>query len=206
MSEDRQLVPHANQNEGNLTLLTKTRASTLSAGLALTLAASFGVPAANASDTATSNTSAAVTVNSAQAEQEFTDTLERLFTEAVILDSEGNLVSYDEAAAVDIVGAEEAGKLTAAVQQAQNTQQMRNSGMATAAESQSFVDCMVENSVLGLVGGIASGSYAELIREKKWDELGEKVWPKVAKAGVTGGAVGVAAGLAASSVQCTFFN
>ena len=181
---------------------TKTRASILSAGLALTLAASFGVPAATASETNNSGASTTVAAGSAQAEQEFTDTLERLFTEAVILDSEGNLVSYDESAAIEIVGEEEAGNLTAAVEQAQTQQQMRSSGMATASESQSFVDCMVENSVLGLVGGIASGSYAELIREKKWDELGEKVWPKVAKAGVTGGAVGVASSLAASSVQC----
>ena len=182
----------------------KTRASVLSSGLALTLAVSCGVPAANAMEAPSLDYPATTAAGSEQAE--FRDTLKSLFTEAVILDQNGNLVSYNENAAVKILGKSEASKLTNAVQQSQAQQKMRNSGMATAAEDQSFVDCMVENSVLGLVGGVASGAYAQLIRDKKWDELAEKVWPKVAKAGVQGGAAGLAAGLAVSAVQCTVFN
>lgn len=179
-------------------MLKTKKISMLSASMAIALSTSLGAPTAMASTTDTVGTPDAVATTSE--EQEFTETLELIFTEVVVLDDDGEIVDYNEDMAVELVGEEAADELTEAVQQA------RQAGNTQPRSSQSFVDCMVQNSVLGLVSGAASGAYAELIREKRWDELGQRIWPKVANAGVQGGAVGVAAGLAASSVQCTFWR
>lgn len=143
-----------------------------------------------------------------QGQQELSQTLETLFEEVMVIDESG-IVSYDEEKAVELLGAEEAAALTVQLEAAalpRTAGATADSGQVRAAASNSFVDCMVENSVIGLVSGVVSGSFAELIREKKWDELAEKLWPKLVRAGVAGGVVGVAASLAASSVQCTIFN
>lgn len=166
----------------------------------------FGLAAptvASAAPTSVHTSSSKVAVVSDEAH--LASSLQTLFEEVLVIDEQGGFVSYDETAATKLLGADEARSLGRQIGLAQI--QARSGKLpAQTLAANDFVGCMVENSVIGLVSGVVSGSFAELIREKKWDELAKKLWPKLVKAGVTGGVVGVAAGLAASAVQCTFFE
>lgn len=130
--------------------------------------------------------------------------LETLFTEVMTYDANG-LVSFDVQSATDLLGADVAADLE------QQLNQKRANSLSFPASIQmfaqlSFVDCMIQNSVIGLVSGIIGGSFYELIRQKAWNELAEALLPRLVRAGVTGGVAGVVASLGASAVQCTFFN
>ncbi|WP_461636409.1 hypothetical protein [Glutamicibacter soli] len=157
------------------------------------------------------NPAAAESISQVNSERELAKSLETLFEDVLIVDDRGNFVSYNEKAAVDLLGAEEASKLTAQIAEVQKQGQSRTAHvggvpLAKAAAGQDFVNCMVQNSVLGLISGAISGAYAELIREKQWYELAEKIMPKLVKAGFAGGVVGLVGSLGASAVQCAFFD
>ncbi|MGP5220770.1 hypothetical protein [Arthrobacter rhombi] len=130
--------------------------------------------------------------------------LEVLFEEVITYDANG-VVSFNQARAEELLGAEQADEIRGQLSESQSSTLTRR-GATTMGAGGEFVDCMVQNSVIGLVGGIATGAFAELIMEKRWQVLAEKLMPRLIKAGVTGGVVGVVGGLAASSVQCTVFK
>ena len=75
--------------------------------------------------------------------------------------------------------------------------------VARAASGQSFVQCMADKSILGLIGGMTSGVYVELIREKKFYELAQKIMPRLVKAGFAGGMVGLVGSLGVSAIICS---
>lgn len=153
---------------------------------------------------------AAESISQVKSVRDLAKSLETLFEKVLVVDERGNFVSYNEKAAVDLLGAEEASKLTAQIAEVQKQSQSRTTTggvpISKAAAGQDFVNCMVQNSVLGLISGAISGSYAELIREKQWYELAEKIMPKLVKAGFAGGVVGLVGSLGASAVQCAFFD
>jgi hypothetical protein len=191
--------PHArNEKEEKMKLRTQLISGALSGALALGLIA----PAASAAPVGDTPRAAVAAVGDERPPAELASSLEALFEDAIVIDSSG-IVSFDEAKVADVVGEEEAAKLAASFR---DTQARGSLPQARAAAGNDFVNCMVENSVIGLVSGVVSGSFAELIREKKWDELAEKLWPKLVRSGFAGGVVGVAASLAAGAVQCSLFD
>lgn len=127
--------------------------------------------------------------------------LESLFTDVITFDEHG-LTSFDVQNATELLGAEKALELDRQLREASVASL---SGMTLMATGQAYVDCIVESSVLGLIAGLVTGSFVELIREKKWDELAKKLLPRLVKSGVTGGVIGVVGSLAASAVGCAIF-
>jgi len=178
----------------------KSLTAILAGGLAITLIGSGAAYAAPAAEPQIATVS-----TSASSAGHLADALETVFTEVVVFDDSGRLVSYDEGRAVELLGSTEAEKLTRQVEEARGLE-TGSASRVSAASSNSFVDCMVQNSVIGLVSGVATGAYAELIREQKWDELAEKLLPRLVRSGFTGGVIGIVGSLAAGAVQCSFFN
>ncbi|MBF4548691.1 MULTISPECIES: hypothetical protein [unclassified Pseudoclavibacter] len=188
----------------------KVRNRLVMSATAATLAAAFFVPTtATASPSTTTFTAASSGAMTQGQEAELAQTLESLFEEALILGPDG-VVSYDQEKAASIIGEQEAADIGASLEAARaqgaGPQALQSSQARAASTGNAFVDCMVENSVIGLISGIVSGEIAELIRDKKWDEVAEKVGPKLVRAGVAGGIAGVAASLAAGAVQCSLFS
>ncbi|MGO3884700.1 MAG: hypothetical protein ACTJHU_00250 [Mycetocola sp.] len=160
--------------------------------------------AAPMSATAVQPSHTSTTINAVDySAEELASGLEELFTEAIILDESG-IASIDEDKLRSLIGDAEASKILQQYDQA--TPQSSPRTMKAMAAKQSFVDCMVQNSVLGLITGISTGVYGEYIRKQQWQELAEKLLPRLVKAGVGGGVAGVVVGLAASAVQCSVFN
>ncbi len=178
----------------------KSLTVTVAGGLALALMGPGAAYAAPTDESHIVNESAG-----AASPEQLAGALETVFTEVVVLDESGRLVSYDEDRAVELLGEKEAAELTRQVEAARGLVAGPASRVA-AASANSFVDCMVQNSVIGLISGVATGAYAELIREQKWDELAEKLLPRLVRSGFTGGVVGIVGSLAAGAVQCSFFN
>jgi len=167
------------------------------------LAFTLVVPsAANAAPAAPSHQSSTVaTADVAIDAGQLSTALESLFTDVITFDEQG-LISFDVQNATELLGAEKALELD---RQLRESSVASLSGMTLMATGQAYVDCIVESSVLGLIGGIITGSFVELIREKKWDELAKRLLPRLVKSGVTGGVVGVVGSLAASAVGCAIF-
>lgn len=160
--------------------------------------AAFAAP-----QSSTGGTTVSATSLEASSTQEFATTLEAVFTKAIVLDNSG-IVSIDENELRSILGDEEASKVIIQISAApQSSGKAGTLNTARAASNRSFVDCMIDSSVLGLIGGMSSGIYAELIREKKFYELAEKIMPRLIKAGVAGGVAGVVGGLAVSAIVCS---
>ena len=130
--------------------------------------------------------------------------LETLFTEVMTYDANG-VVSFDVQSATNLLGAEVAADLEQQLNQKRANSLSAPTSMQTLAQL-SFIDRMIQNSVIGLVSGIIGGAFVELIQQKAWQELAEALLPRLVRAGVTGGIVGVVASLGASAVLCTFFN
>lgn len=140
----------------------------LTAGTIATLTAfSLLVPTASfASPQAPSPLLAATSSLEDSSAQELAKTLENVFTKAIILDDSG-IVSVNQNELRKILGPTEANKIIEEISKSQpNTESLGTLQIAQRASGQSFVDCMVDKSVLGLIGGMTSGVYAELIREK----------------------------------------
>lgn len=135
--------------------------------------------------------------------------LQILFEEVMIVDDYG-VVSFNEARAAELLGPEAATDLSSQLTMSSGAGLATVGGpkllASTASTGQSFVDCMVQNSVLGLVGGLVGGAYTELIRQQKWDELAEALLPRLVRAGFAGGVAGVVVSLATGAVQCSFFR
>lgn len=169
------------------------------------LAIAMIVPtAANAAPVVASQPASAVATRDVHNVNQLATGLETLFTEVITYDANG-VVSFDVQSATNLLGAEVAADLEQQLNQKRAHSQSAPGSMQLFAQ-RSFVDCMVQNSVIGLVSGIIGGTFAELIRQKAWQELAEALLPRLVRAGVTGGVAGVVVSLGASAVQCTFFN
>ncbi|CBT77459.1 hypothetical protein ACTXJR_16685 [Glutamicibacter ardleyensis] len=72
-----------------------------------------------------------------------------------------------------------------------------------AASGQAFANCIVGKNMLGLIGGMNGGIYAELVRKKEFYELARNIMLRLIKAGVGGGIAGVVCGLAVTAILCT---
>lgn len=183
----------------------KLRSKLMGGALAGALAITMLVPTAANAASLSSSSNAAVeeTAEARQTERLSTD-LETLFTQVMTFDESG-VVSFDAEAATTLLGAEATADLQQQLAQGETySEQSRMSMMATT--QQTFTECMVQNSLIGLVAGVATGAFAELIRDKQWDLLAKKLLPSLARAGFQGGIVGIVGGLALSSVQCTMFR
>lgn len=135
---------------------------------------------------------------------ELAATLESVFTDAIIL-SDSGVVSVDRDKLRSILGDAEASKVIDQLLVAEQGVAWEGTlGIAQpAASGQAFVNCMVDKSILGLIGGMNGGIYAELVRKKEFYELAQKIMPRLIKAGVGGGIAGVVGGLAVSAILCT---
>ncbi|MDJ0336625.1 hypothetical protein [Cryobacterium sp. PH31-O1] len=131
--------------------------------------------------------------------------LETLFTDVITYDTDG-ISTYDVAAATELLGARQALAIETQLEQARASASSNTESNVTAKSSTNFVDCMVQGSVLGLIGGLVIGTLAELVRQKLWIELAEAVLPKLVRAGIGGGVIGIAGGLAVAAVQCSVFE
>jgi hypothetical protein len=135
---------------------------------------------------------------------QLTTGLETLFTEVITYDANG-VVAFDAQSATELLGSELAADLEQQLSQ-KIANSLSNSASRQMFAQQSFVDCMVQNSVIGLVSGVVGGAFIELVKQKAWTALAEARLPRLVRAGVTGGVAGVVASLAAFAVQCTWFN
>lgn len=182
----------------------KTHNRFITGTLATLTAFSLLVPtmAFAAPQTSTSPTAPVVSLEESST-QELAKTLENVFTKAITLDDSG-IASIDQNQLRAILGDKEASKVIGQLSATQqNSGKVGSLNTARAASGRSFVDCMVDSSILGLIGGMSSGIYAELIREKKFYELAEKIMPRLIKAGVGGGVAGVVGSLAVSAIVCS---
>lgn len=135
--------------------------------------------------------------------QELATMLESVFTKAIILDDHG-VASIDQDELRSVLGETEASKVINQLSASErNSGKMGTFNVARAASGQSFVQCMADKSILGLIGGMTSGVYVELIREKKFYELAQKIMPRLVKAGFAGGMVGLVGSLGVSAIICS---
>lgn len=65
-----------------------------------------------------------------------------------------------------------------------------------------YVKCVINASGLGAFGGLFTGAFETLIQKKLWQKAAVYIIKLVGKNAIKGGAVGLAAFLAASSVWC----
>ncbi|GAB3620973.1 hypothetical protein GCM10027417_22340 [Glutamicibacter endophyticus] len=135
--------------------------------------------------------------------EELARVLEDVFTDAIVLGDSG-IISIDQNELTSILGEKEAGKVIAALSSSRELNAPIGAfGVAKAAAGRSFVDCMIDSSVLGFISGMSSGIYAELIRKKEFYELAQRIMPRLIKAGVGGGIAGIVGGLAVSAIVCS---
>lgn len=122
--------------------------------------------------------------------------LREIFTEVFVLNADGG-VAYNSVAAHRVLGEETAKTIDELIV---------TSSVSTRGVSPNFLQCMFDSTVLGLVSGFVTGEFVALIERGEWMALAEKLLPKLVKAGVTGGVIGIAGGLAAGAVKCAFFS
>ena len=127
--------------------------------------------------------------------EELSNNLEELFTNALEAQGDGNFV-VNEAALAEHYGEDEAASIL---------QALRGSGKSLGTNTpaaQSYGQCVLNFTGFGAIFGASEGTILGYINKKNWKKAAETMVKFLGKQAVKGGAVGLAASLAAAGAWC----